>query len=82
MLDIRQRGLMVGIELGQRDNEGNVEPFNFANPIGKKVCDSLRPEGILIRPLGNIVVLMPPPAMPLDQIDELVSKTVAAIKRL
>lgn len=82
VLDIRQRGLMVGIELGQRDNEGNVEPFNFANPIGKKVCDSLRPEGILIRPLGNIVVLMPPPAMPLDQIDELVSKTVAAIKRL
>ncbi|MEM9110932.1 MAG: aminotransferase class III-fold pyridoxal phosphate-dependent enzyme [Planctomycetota bacterium] len=82
VLDIRQRGLMVGIELGQRDAEGNVEPFNFANPIGKQVCDALRPEGILIRPLGNVVVLMPPPAMPLGLIDELVSKTVAAIQRL
>ena len=82
VLDIRQRGLMVGIELGQRDSEGNVEPFNFANPIGKQVCDSLRPEGILIRPLGNVVVLMPPPAMPLALIDELASKTVAAIQRL
>jgi adenosylmethionine-8-amino-7-oxononanoate aminotransferase len=82
VLDIRQRGLMVGIELGLRDAEGNVEPFDFANPIGKQVCDSLRTEGILIRPLGNVVVLMPPPAMPLEQIDELVSKTVAAIQRL
>lgn len=79
VLDIRQRGLMVGIELGQRDADGNVEPFDFANPIGKHVCDALRAEGILIRPLGNVVVLMPPPAMPLDQVDELVTKTVAAI---
>lgn len=82
VLDIRQRGLMVGIELGQRDAQGNVEPFNFANPIGKQVCDSLRPQGILIRPLGNVVVLMPAPAMPLAQIDELASKTIAAIQAL
>lgn len=82
VLDIRQRGLMVGIELGQRDAQGNVEPFDFAKQTGKAVCDALRAEGILIRPLGNIVVLMPPPAMPLAQIDELASKTVAAIARL
>ncbi len=82
VLDIRQRGLMVGIELGQRDAQGNVEPFDFANQTGKAVCDALRAEGILIRPLGNVVVLMPPPAMPLEQIDQLVSKTVAAIQRL
>ncbi|MGB0767778.1 MAG: adenosylmethionine--8-amino-7-oxononanoate transaminase [Phycisphaeraceae bacterium] len=82
VLDIRQRGLMVGIELGQRDAQGNVEPFDFANPIGKRVCDSLRDKGILIRPLGNVVVLMPPPAMPLEQIRALAQKTVAAIQRL
>jgi adenosylmethionine-8-amino-7-oxononanoate aminotransferase len=82
VLDIRQRGLMVGIELGQRDAEGNVEPFDFSKQTGKQVCDALRAEGILIRPLGNVVVLMPPPAMPLRQIDDLVSKTVAAIQRL
>ena len=81
VLDIRQRGLMVGIELGQRDAGGSVEPFNFANPIGKQVCDSLRPEGILIRPLGNVVVLMPPPAMPLEMIEKLASKTAQAIQR-
>ena len=82
VLDIRQRGLMVGIELGQHDAQGNVEPFDFAKQTGKAVCDALRAEGILIRPLGNIVVLMPPPAMPLALTDELVSKTVAAIQRL
>jgi len=82
VLDIRQRGLMIGIELGQRDADGNVEPFDFSKQTGKAVCDALRSEGILIRPLGNIVVLMPPPAMPVDQIDELATKTVAAIQRL
>ncbi|MFK7789177.1 MAG: adenosylmethionine--8-amino-7-oxononanoate transaminase [Phycisphaeraceae bacterium] len=82
VLDIRQRGLMVGIELGQRDADGNVEPFDFAKQTGKAVCDAIRAEGILIRPLGNIVVLMPPPAMPLDLIDRLVTKTIHAIQRL
>lgn len=81
VLDIRQRGLMVGIELGQRDAQGNVEPFDFSKQTGKAVCDALRDQGILIRPLGNVVVLMPPPAMPLSQIDTLVTKTVAEIKR-
>ncbi len=80
VLDIRQRGLMVGIELGQRDADGRVEPFDFSKQTGKAVCDALRSEGILIRPLGNVVVLMPPPAMPLELIDELTSKTVAAIQ--
>lgn len=82
VLDIRQRGLMVGIELGQRDMNGRVAPFDFARQTGKAVCDALRSEGILIRPLGNVVVLMPPPAMPMAQIDRLVSSTAAAIRRL
>ncbi|MEO0474773.1 MAG: adenosylmethionine--8-amino-7-oxononanoate transaminase [Planctomycetota bacterium] len=82
VLDIRQRGLMVGIELGKRDSQGNVEPFDFSKQTGKVVCDALRIEGVLIRPLGNVVVLMPPPAMDWALIDELVSKTVAAIQRL
>ena len=82
MLDIRQRGLMVGIELGTRDADGNVESFDFSNPAGKRVCDALRDEGVLIRPLGNIVVLMLPPAMPQDLVEELAAKTVHMIQRL
>jgi len=82
VLDVRQRGLMTGIELGRRDKDGQVEPFDFSKQTGKAVCDALRPEGVLIRPLGSVVVMMPPPALPLDRVDELVSKTVAAIQRL
>lgn len=81
VLDVRQRGLMVGIELGRRDEHGEVLPFDFSRQNGKAMCDQLRNEGVLIRPLGDVVVLMPPPAMPLDLVDELVSKTVSAIKR-
>ncbi|MFN3167916.1 MAG: aspartate aminotransferase family protein [Phycisphaeraceae bacterium] len=81
VLDVRQRGLMVGIELGRRDAHGNAQPFDFAKQTGKAVCDALRDEGVLIRPLGDVVVLVPPPAMGLDQIDELTTKTVKMILR-
>jgi len=79
VLDIRQRGLMVGIELGTRNPDGSVKPFDFSRQAGKAVCDSLRTQGVLIRPLGDVVVLMPPPAMPHGLLDPLVSKTVNAI---
>jgi len=81
VLDVRQRGLMVGVELGRRDADGGVQPFDFAKQSGKAVCDALRAEGVLIRPLGDVVVMTPPPAMGLDQIDELATKTAAMIRR-
>ena len=80
--DIRQRGIMVGIELG--DNPGltaasPAPPFDFAQPLGHQICDQLRQEGVIIRPLGNVLVLMPIPATPLPVLAELVEKTVRAV---
>ena len=56
--DIRQIGLMAGIELVK--NRETKEDFPAKLKIGARVCAAARPHGLLIRPLGNVIVFMPP----------------------
>ena len=56
--DIRQRGLMVGIELVQ-DRE-TKEPFPVARRTGHRVILAAREKGVILRPLGDVLILMPP----------------------
>lgn len=80
VVDVRQRGLMVGIELAQNGQTGTG--FDPSRRLGHAVCDVLRGEGILLRPLGNVVVLMPPLAISEDHLKMLAEKTVEAIARV
>jgi adenosylmethionine-8-amino-7-oxononanoate aminotransferase len=75
--DIRQKGIMAGIEL-VADRSGLV-PFPAAARIGHRVVLAARERGVVIRPLGDVIVLMPAPAMPPALVDELTSATFAAI---
>ena len=59
ILDVRQRGLMIGIELDPA--KCPAPPADLT--LGHAVCRSMRPKGLIIRPLGNTIVLMPIPAM-------------------
>jgi adenosylmethionine-8-amino-7-oxononanoate aminotransferase len=56
--EIRQAGFMVGIEL-VRDRK-TKQPYAAAERIGHRVTVQARKRGVMIRPLGNVVVLMPP----------------------
>lgn len=69
--EIRRRGFMIGIELG---------PYPYEAAIGAKVCQDLRARGVLLRPLGNVVVMMPPLSITADEIDRLVSATAQSIE--
>ncbi len=71
ILDIRQRGLMVGIELGQRQPDGTAAPFDFAKRTAYAVCAAMLPKGLWLRPLGDVLVLMPAPAMDRDTLDRM-----------
>jgi adenosylmethionine-8-amino-7-oxononanoate aminotransferase len=69
--DVRQRGLMVGIEL-VADRE-TKEPFDWRDRTGQRVCTRARELGMLTRPLGDVVVFMPPLASEADDLDAMVS---------
>jgi len=75
--EIRQRGLMVGIEL-VKDRDGAV-PFDSQLRIGHQVTLEARKLGLILRPLGDVIVLMPAPAMPAESVNELCDKAFAAI---
>lgn len=56
--DIRQVGLVVGVEL-VRDWRTRA-PFDLRERAGQRVCEAMARRGVLTRPIGNVVVLMPP----------------------
>ena len=56
--DVRQVGLVAGVEL-VRDWRTR-EPFALAERAGIRVCEAMARRGVLTRPIGSVVVLMPP----------------------
>lgn len=56
--DIRQVGLVVGVEL-VRDWRTR-EPFDLREKAGIRVCEAMAKRGVLTRPVGNVLVLIPP----------------------
>jgi len=56
--DIRQVGFMVGIELMADPARGT--PYPYEAKIGIRTILEARRRGLIIRPLGNVIVLMPP----------------------
>jgi dethiobiotin synthase len=75
LFEIRQKGLMVGIELRHADSRA----YSAEEAIGARVCRIVRRHGVILRPLGSVVVLMPPLSITPAQIDRLVDATAAAI---
>jgi adenosylmethionine-8-amino-7-oxononanoate aminotransferase len=56
--DIRQKGFMAGIELVQ--DRTTRTPYPLETRIGHRVTQEARRHGLLLRPLGHIIVLIPP----------------------
>ena len=67
--DVRQCGMMAGIELVKDKASG--ESFESEDLIGAQVCTAMRAKGVMLRPLGDVVVLMPPVAIGVDLLKEL-----------
>jgi len=56
--EVRLRGMMGGIELIK--NKKTNEPYPYEWKMGYRVCAEAKKRGVLIRPLGNVIVVMPP----------------------
>jgi adenosylmethionine-8-amino-7-oxononanoate aminotransferase len=61
---VRQRGLMAGVELA---------PPGPGLRWGRRVCAAAVARGVLLRPLGDVVVIMPPLTTTEDEITRIVS---------
>ena len=68
---------MVGIELVA--DRSTKEPFPEHLQVGAEVARATRPRGAVVRPLGDVVVLMPPLAMTEAELARLVVATAEAI---
>jgi len=68
--EVRQRGFMVGIEL---------EEFPLEARMGHQVTLEARRRGAIVRPLGDVVVLMPPLSISVSDLARLVEITMESI---
>ncbi|HWP28201.1 MAG TPA: adenosylmethionine--8-amino-7-oxononanoate transaminase [Chloroflexota bacterium] len=75
--EVRQRGFMVGIELvAERETR---TPYPVAARVGWRVIAAARRRGAVLRPLGDVIVLMPPLSISEAELDELLAITYASI---
>jgi len=78
--EVRQLGVMVGIELFEDVN--GRRPYPYGRRMGHRVITEARRHGVVIRPLGDVIVLMPPLSISLDEIDALLEAVSRAIRRV
>ncbi len=67
--DVRRRGLIAAVELVQ--DAATKEPYPWTEKRGQRVCDFALTQGVWLRPLGNVIVIMPPLAITLEQLDKI-----------
>jgi adenosylmethionine-8-amino-7-oxononanoate aminotransferase len=73
VLEIRRIGTMTGIEIG---------PFDPALRAGMQVCRKARERGVIVRPLGDVIVLMPPLAIGAEDLALLVDVVSDSVREV
>lgn len=67
--DVRQCGLIGAVELVR--DRATRQPFDWTEKRGGRACDYARTLGVLLRPLGDVIVIMPPLSVSLDELDRI-----------
>jgi adenosylmethionine-8-amino-7-oxononanoate transaminase len=78
--DIRQVGLVAGIELVR--NWQTRAAFDLEERVGIRVCEKMAERGVLTRPIGDVLVLMPPYCATKNQITRMVGVMREAINEI
>ena len=65
--DVRYKGLMGGIELVA--DRASKRGFAYEERIGAQICLAIRKRGVILRPLGDVVVVMPPLSISAESIE-------------
>jgi len=67
--DVRQKGLIAGIELVA--DKATKRAFEWSDQVGARICRKARERGILIRPIADVLIVMPPLAISIDELGEM-----------
>ena len=78
--DVRGCGLAAGIELVR--NRITKEEYPAAEKVGMRVCQEALRNGAMLRPLVNVIVLMPPLQISIADLDRLLEIVYNAIERI
>jgi len=76
--DTRQCGLIGAIELVR--DRATQEPYPWEEKWGLRVCDWARTQGVLLRPLGNILVILPPLSITIEELDRIAMAVEGGIR--
>ena len=69
---------MAAVELGK--DKDTKTPFPYGEKAGWKVCLDVRKKGVFIRPLGNVLVLMPPLAISMENLQTMLAHIENSIR--
>lgn len=67
--DVRQKGMIAGVELVK--DKKTKEPFPWKEQTGWKVVRAARKHGVWLRPLGDVIVIMPPLVISMENLERL-----------
>jgi adenosylmethionine-8-amino-7-oxononanoate transaminase len=78
--DVRQCGFMIGIELVK--NRETKEEFPYEARVGHQVILEARKQGVMLRPLGDVIVLMPPLSISIKELKSLLKVIYQSIAKV
>jgi adenosylmethionine-8-amino-7-oxononanoate aminotransferase len=78
--DIRQRGMIAGIELVA--DKKSKKAFPEKDCVGHRVCLAARKQGLLIRPLGDVIVIFPPLCISNEHLEQMTDIIHACVKEV
>jgi adenosylmethionine-8-amino-7-oxononanoate aminotransferase len=78
--EIRQCGMMVGIELVK--TRSPRKEYALVEKIGIRVCQKVREYGVILRSLGNVIVIMPPLSIHQKELRVILNATYRAIEEV
>ena len=78
--DVRQEGAILAIELVA--DRTTRAPFLATNRTGHKICQVARELGLLTRPIGDVLVLMPPYCTTDNELEKMVDSLLLALNKV
>lgn len=78
--EVRQVGMMAGVEIFEDAKRG--EPYPLEMRMGHKVCMAVRKYGVVLRNLGDTIVILPPLSITAQELNQIIKSVEAAIQEV